>query len=110
MSANRNNGFAVPAPVRALWRGEAPLGVVFWWHTMVVGTLINVATTLLFVALLSLGAPNALNLAAFLLPIPYNIFLLVAVWNSAERYAGPPLRAHLARLAVSLWATIACLA
>jgi len=110
MSANRDNRPAVPAPVRALWRGEAPLGVVFWWHTVTVGTLVNAATTLLFVALLSLGAPDALNVAALLLPVPYNIFLAVAVWRSAGRYEGPPERASLARLAVSLWALIACLA
>jgi len=95
---------ALPAQVGALWRGEGALGVVFWWHAMVVGTLVNVLTTFLFVALQAMYMSNIAGLAVFLLPVPYNIFVAVAVWRSADRYAGPPLRAQLARLVVSLWA------
>jgi hypothetical protein len=76
---------------------------------MVIGTLVNVLTTLLFVALQTMHLSNIAGLAVFLLPVPYNIFIAVAVWRSADRYVGPPLRAQLARLVVSLWAVGASL-
>ncbi len=104
MSEARDPRPAFLLRVRALWMGEVPLRVVFWWHAMVVGTLLNVLATLLFVVVQSLGASDAVSLATLLLPVPYNFFIAVAVWRSAGRYAGPPLRAHLARIAVSLWA------
>ncbi|WP_316979051.1 hypothetical protein [Shumkonia mesophila] len=104
MSEERDPRPASPSRVRALWLGEVPLRVVFWWHAMVVGTLFNVLATLLFVVVQSLGASDAVSLAALLLPVPYNVFIAIAVWRSAGRYTGPPLWAHLARLAVSLWA------
>ena len=107
MGDDRERNLAYPSRVRALWRGEVPLRVAFWWHAMVVGTLLNVVATLFFVTLNAVGAPTAAALTAFLLPVPYNFFVLAAVWRSADRYAGPALRAHLARLAVTLWAITA---
>lgn len=104
MTEDRNRRFAPLVGAGALWRGEGELGVVFWWHAMVVGTLLNVLTTFVFVALQTMHVSNVASLAAFVLPVPYNLFVAVAVWRSAGRYAGPPLRAQLARLAVSLWA------
>lgn len=104
MSEARDPRPAFLLRVRALWLGEVPLRVAFWWHAMVMGTLFNVLATLLFVVMQSLGAPDAASLIALLLPVPYNAFAAIAVWRSAGRYAGPPLRAHLARVAVSLWA------
>ena len=104
MSEERDPRPARSTGVRALWCGEIPLKVVFWWHAMVAGTLLNVLASLLFVALLTLKAPAAASFAVFFLPIPYNVFIAVAVWRSAGRYAGPPPYAHLARFAVCLWA------
>jgi hypothetical protein len=42
-------------------------------------------------------------------PIPYNLFMLVAVWRSAERYTGPRERAELARAVIILWTAAECL-
>ena len=107
MSEERDPRPALPFRVRALWRGEVPLRVAFWWHAMAVGTLLNVLATLLFVALQSLEMPDPVGLAAFFLPVPYNVFIVVAVWRSADRYTGPLSVAHMARVAVSLWALTA---
>jgi len=107
MGEDRERRFAYPSRVRALWLGEAPLGVAFWWYAIMVGTLLNVVATLLFVALSAAGAPDGIAAIAFLLPVPYNLFAVVAVWRSAGRYAGPPLHVLLARLAVILWAIAA---
>ena len=95
--------------LHALWRGEIPLGQAFWWYAVVVGSLLNLVTTILFMALASVQAPAVLSIAAFLLPVPYNLFILVAVWRSAGRYEGPPERALLARILTVLWAAVASL-
>jgi hypothetical protein len=87
--------------LRARWRGEGPLGEVFWNDMLLVGTGINVATTLAAMALLASEAPTALAAAVFFAPLPVNLFLLVAVWRSAE--AAPPGLATAARLAAALW-------
>ena len=39
---------------------------------------------------------------AYFLPLPYNLFVCVAVWRSAARYAGPAHWAEVAR-----WGTLA---
>lgn len=109
MDDDRDRKLGVPSRLRALWRGEVPLREAFWWHAMAVGTLVNLLATLLFVALNALGTPNGIAVVAFLLPVPYNFFVVVAVWHSADHYTGPPIRAHMARLAVSLWAIAATL-
>ena len=44
-----------------------------------------------------------LLVAAFLLPIPYNLLVGVAVWRSADRYQGPQRWADLARAASLVW-------
>ncbi len=107
MNEERDPKLGLPSRLRTLWLGEAPLRIVFWWHAMAVGTLLNVLATLLFVFLQSLEMPDAVGLAAFFLPVPYNIFIAIAVWRSAGRYAGPLPVAHMARVAVSLWAVTA---
>ena len=74
---------------------------------MIYGTLLNMITTFAALAALSLGAPGLVALAIFLLPLPYNIFVVIAVWRSAARYRGPARWAQLARIAVVAWAAIA---
>lgn len=94
---------------KALWTGEVPLGRAFWEYAMVWGSLANLLTSVAYFALLATPLHPALALLMFALPIPYNVFVAVAVWRSADRYAGPRSRADLARLAVVLWAIAASL-
>ena len=47
------------------------------------GTLVNVVTLIISLALFGLEAPKWLGAAAFLSPIPYNLFLVAAVWRTA---------------------------
>jgi hypothetical protein len=93
--------------IARLWAGEVPLARVFWSYAMIGGTALNAAATLLAMALLAADAPALLALAAFALPIPYNLFVLVAVWRSASAYQGPRLLADLARVASVIWAVAA---
>jgi hypothetical protein len=93
--------------LRRLWAGEVPLGRVFWQYAMIGGTALNLMATLLAMALLAADVPGLLALAAFALPIPYNLFVLVAVWRSASAYQGPRLLADLARVTSLIWAVVA---
>ena len=96
--------------VRRLWRGAVPLGQAFWSFAMLGGTALNLAATLLAMAALAMDAPGALAVLIFALPIPYNLLVLVAVWRSAAVYQGRRLWADLARMAILIWAIVACVA
>ncbi|WP_274627080.1 hypothetical protein [Arvimicrobium flavum] len=98
------------APVgffRSRWRGEVALGTLFWRDMAVVGTAINLATTLLALALLGLGFSLAVSLAAHLAPLPYNFFLFLAVWRTSDRAGG--WVAQLAPLGAAAWLVVATL-
>ncbi|RUU52023.1 hypothetical protein, partial [Mesorhizobium sp. M2C.T.Ca.TU.002.02.1.1] len=86
---------------RARWRGKAPLDRLFWRDMLLVGTLISVASSALALILLGLKLPLGLVLAVHFLPVPYNIFLTIAVWRTAEKSGG--LKAQLMMLGSALW-------
>ena len=94
--------------VGRLWRGEVGLARVFWEYAIGFGTLANLITTMLALAVLMSGFPM-LAVAIFFLPLPYNVLIVVAVWRSAGHYRGPPVWATLARVVVVAWAVIATL-
>ncbi|MPZ58283.1 MAG: hypothetical protein GEU91_17680 [Rhizobiales bacterium] len=93
-----------------LWRGEESLARAFWEYAIVYGTLANAITTIGTFAAVAADAPAWVALVIFLLPLPYNVFVVVAVWRSAVRYQGPHEWSVLARIAVIVWALIACVA
>ncbi|TGV12889.1 hypothetical protein EN816_18210 [Mesorhizobium sp. M8A.F.Ca.ET.173.01.1.1] len=86
---------------RTRWRGEAPLDRLFWRDMLLVGTLISVASSALALVLLGLKLPLWLVLMVHLLPVPYNIFLTIAVWRTAEKAGG--FKAQLMMLGSVLW-------
>ena len=85
------------ANLGALWRGELPLQRAFWTWAVAVGLLINVTTTVLFLALITLDRPWSALLLGYAVGVSYNIAALVGAWRSAARYPGPNLHADLAR-------------
>lgn len=85
-----------------LWRGELPLGRAFWGYAVAGGLAVNLATSALFLALLSADRPLAGLAAGYLVPVPYNIVVLVGVWRSAARYEGERLHADLARIVTAV--------
>ena len=93
--------------LRRLWSGALPLGTAFWWYAIICGTALNVAATLLALAVLAADLSAVLAVIAAALPIPYNLAALVAVWRSASAYQGPRLWADLARVLSLLWALAA---
>ncbi len=89
--------------VKCLWAGELLLRQGFWQFAVGYGLLINLVTSLAFLALLINDANIALVALAFALPIPYNFVMVVAVWRSADRYRGPKTWAELARVGTVIW-------
>lgn len=90
--------------LRELWVGRMPLGRAFWEFAVFYGLVLNLLTTVASFGLLAFGVHAAIAMTVFFLPLPYNLFVLMAVWRSAARYQGPPHWANAARVAVTLWA------
>lgn len=88
---------------KQLWAGEVPLASAFWRYAVLYGFLVNAVASGLLAILLVRDAPLVLAGIAFALPLPYNLFAVVAVWRSADRYEGPKLHAELARIVTVIW-------
>lgn len=97
------------ALVRRLWAGDMPLVKAFWDYAILYGLVLNGLTTIAALALYTTDLPAAVGFAVFLLPLPYNLFVLVAVWRSAARYAGPRHWAEAARIVVVVWVVVVTL-
>ncbi|MFD9899050.1 hypothetical protein ACHMW4_13500 [Mesorhizobium sp. UC22_110] len=83
------------------WRGQVPLGRLFWRDMIVAGTIINLAISVFALLALGAGLPLAAALAVHLLPLPYNLFLFIAVWTTAGRR--PFVIAVAYQLAATVW-------
>ncbi|MER9066362.1 hypothetical protein NKH84_07300 [Mesorhizobium sp. M0902] len=91
----------VAAFFRSRWLSMVPLDRLFWRDLVVVGTAINVASSVAALILLGLKLPLALVLAVHFAPVPYNIFLTFAVWRTAGKSSGA--KASLMTLGATLW-------
>lgn len=91
---------------RSRWLGQLPIDRLFWRDMMLVGTGINVASSAAALVLLGLKTPLGFVLAVHFAPVPYNIFLTIAVWRTAEQSGA---KASLMLLGSALWlvATVA---
>lgn len=98
----RRSGF-----VAARLAGEVPVGRVFWVDMVAFGTLINVAAGFAAILMLGFKHPAWVAVCVYLAPLPYNIFLVVAVWRAAARLAPNPAAAY--RLCATLWLAVATL-
>jgi hypothetical protein len=83
------------------WSGQVPLAKVFWNDMVMVGTIVNVITTLLAMLLFIADASIILVVMTFFSPLPFNIFWVVAVWRSADSATGT--KACVARTAALAW-------
>lgn len=81
------SGAPGPAPrgyFGSRWHGHVPQGTLVWWDMVVVGTLINAVTGLASLILLARGVSGGVWAALQLLVLPYNVYLLLAVWRTAS--------------------------
>jgi hypothetical protein len=70
--------------LHARWHGQLPIGQLFWWDTLVVGTLINAWGAMLGLILLAQDFGTAAWLAVFLALLPYNLFLVTSIWRHLQ--------------------------
>jgi hypothetical protein len=101
--AGSENGETRPGAgfFRSRWQGLTPLDRLFWRDMVVFGTAINVASSVVALIQLGLKLPLAAVLAVHFAPVPYNIFLTLAVWRIAEKAGGA--KASLMMLGSALW-------
>jgi hypothetical protein len=83
------------------WQCLVPLDRLFWRDLAGVGTGINIASSVAALILLGLKLPLAVVLAVHFSPVPYNIFLTLAVWRTAEKAGGAKASAMM--LGSALW-------
>lgn len=86
---------------RSRWLGQVPLDRLFWRDMVLVGTAINIASSVAALILLGLKMPLGLVLAVHFAPVPYAIFLMSAVWRTAEKIGGA--KASMMMLGAALW-------
>ncbi len=89
----------------ARWRGEVPISRLFWWDMAVVGSAVNVVTTIAALVALGVKVSTPVALAIHLLALPYNLFLFLAVWRTAEKTT--PKTAWIAQLGAAAWLILA---
>ncbi len=85
--------------MRSLWSGELPLDEAFWTWAIGIGLLVNLTSSVLFLALITIDRPWSALFVGYALSVPYNVLAGVGVWRSAARYQGPASHADLARIA-----------
>lgn len=89
------------------WNGEVPLGQLFWWDMVVVGSIINVASTIVALLILAAKMSALLAVAVHLIPLPYNLFLYGSVLRTADMAGIPNSRAI--KISATLWIILASL-
>ena len=80
MSKHRTAGF-----FSSRWRGEALAAVVYWRDILAVGTLINLVTGFAALMLAAQGTDIVIAALMHFAPLPYNVFLVVALWRTPQR-------------------------
>lgn len=68
---------------RLRWRGDVSLQQLFWWDTLAVATFANALIAVLGLMLLTQKVHGGIWLGLHVLLLPYNLFLLIAVWRMA---------------------------
>lgn len=69
------------------WHNQIPLEVLFWRDMLGVGTVVNLISTILALAAIIQGAHAGLAVALHFALMPYNLFLVAAIWRTPDRNA-----------------------
>ena len=89
-----------------LLRGELALENAFWIWAVCGGLIINVASSTIFLLLITTDHPISALVVGYAFSVPYNVFVTVGVWRSAEHYAGERHWADLARIVTVVGMTL----
>lgn len=69
------------------WQGQVALAVLLWRDMVGIGTVINLAASILALTAVMQEAPDWFAIALHLLPMPYNLFLCAVLWRLPARTA-----------------------
>ena len=83
----------------ARWRGQVPLRRLFWRDMLLAGSLVNLLATFAALMLVAQGAGVGMAALLHFAPLPFNLFLFVALQRAPQR-----TQAHLA--AALLWLVV----
>jgi hypothetical protein len=72
------------------WHGAVSRQRLFWWDMLSVATLLNATLGMLSLILLTRGMEGSTWLLLHLFLLPYNLFLVAALWRKDD--AGQPMR------------------
>ena len=67
------------------WRGEAPVAVLYWRDMLAIGSLINFFTGFVALMLVAQGVDVVIAAAVHFGLLPYNAFLVAALWRTPHR-------------------------
>ncbi|MEP9388044.1 hypothetical protein [Mesorhizobium sp. KR9-304] len=83
------------------WGRRVPLGLLFWRDMIVIGSALNLAAA--FAGLMALGFKADLLVAMLIFhaPLPYNFFIVGAIWRTADLVDAA--KASSARFGAALW-------
>lgn len=81
---------------RLRWQGRAPLRTLFWRDMVLWGTGLNLLLSFVALMSLALGLPLAWAVALHFAPLPWNVFVVAALWRTP---GAPPLM----RIAALAW-------
>jgi hypothetical protein len=87
--------------IASLWRGEPRLSTIFWEYTIGWGTLFNLVCTGAALALV-LNGYAVIAIIVHFVAMPFNAFLVVAVFRAAAREHTSSL-AGFSRVGVVIW-------
>jgi len=66
------------------WRGETSLAVLYWRDILTVGSLINFSTSFVALMLAAQGVDLLIASGVHFAALPYNLFLVVALWRTPQ--------------------------
>lgn len=86
-AATDHHSFTLSEFFTQRWRGLVGWRTLFWRDLLVIGTSLNLLMTGSALALLSQGVALPWVLAVHLLPLPYNLLIVSALWRAPQRPA-----------------------
>ena len=67
------------------WRGEAYLSQLYWRDMMIVGSVINLFTGFMALMIAAQGGELWVAATVHFATLPYNVFLVLALWRTPGR-------------------------
>jgi len=67
------------------WRGEVYQGTLFWRDILLIGSVVNLFGGFVALMIAAQGGDTWLAVAVHLASLPYNVFLVLALWRTPGR-------------------------